>query len=201
MATGLLAVTFGPVRASGRGVNWRHGDSRVGPALAIRPIVPDDRAGLARFYAGLSPESLEARFHGAAPTGLRRSRSLLLRARPRRTRGVRRRGRRCRRTADDRRAPLHRAAWSGPRRRRRGRGRGRRRVAAAGCRAGAACRRDRLGGPPRGRAPVRVAAVGQRRDANLIRSTGHPVSFGASGAGTLEATLDVRGVSAAPRAA
>src|SRR5262245_40544521 len=33
----------------------------------IRAIGPDDRAALLRFYAGLSPESRQARFHGAAP--------------------------------------------------------------------------------------------------------------------------------------
>jgi GNAT superfamily N-acetyltransferase len=33
----------------------------------IRPIAPGDRDGLARFYAGLSADSLEARFHGATP--------------------------------------------------------------------------------------------------------------------------------------
>jgi acetyltransferase len=31
----------------------------------IRPIGPGDREALARFYARLSPDSLEARFHGA----------------------------------------------------------------------------------------------------------------------------------------
>ena len=36
---------------------------------------------------------------------------------------------------------------------------------------------------------------------NLIRSTGHPLSFGASGAGTLEATIDLSAASAALRAA
>ena len=33
----------------------------------IRPIRPEDCDGLLRFYAGLSPESRQARFHGAAP--------------------------------------------------------------------------------------------------------------------------------------
>jgi len=33
----------------------------------VRPIGPADRPALERFYAGLSPESREARFHGAAP--------------------------------------------------------------------------------------------------------------------------------------
>ena len=33
----------------------------------IRPIAPGDRDGLTRFYAALSPDSLEARFHGATP--------------------------------------------------------------------------------------------------------------------------------------
>lgn len=33
----------------------------------IRPITPADRDGLTRFYAALSPDSLEARFHGATP--------------------------------------------------------------------------------------------------------------------------------------
>lgn len=37
------------------------------PAYRIRAIAPEDRDGLARFYAGLSPDSLAARFHGAAP--------------------------------------------------------------------------------------------------------------------------------------
>jgi GNAT superfamily N-acetyltransferase len=31
----------------------------------IRPIEPDDRAALSRFYEGLSPDSLNRRFHGA----------------------------------------------------------------------------------------------------------------------------------------
>jgi acetyltransferase len=33
--------------------------------IGIRPIRPADRHGLERFYAGLSPDSLDARFHGA----------------------------------------------------------------------------------------------------------------------------------------
>ena len=33
----------------------------------IRPIAPDDRDALTRFYSALSPDSLEARFHGAMP--------------------------------------------------------------------------------------------------------------------------------------
>ncbi len=33
----------------------------------IRPIARSDRDGLTRFYADLSPDSREARFHGAAP--------------------------------------------------------------------------------------------------------------------------------------
>jgi GNAT superfamily N-acetyltransferase len=33
----------------------------------IREITPDDRDELRRFYAGLSPESRQARFHGTAP--------------------------------------------------------------------------------------------------------------------------------------
>jgi GNAT superfamily N-acetyltransferase len=33
----------------------------------IRPIAPGDRDGLTRFYSALSPDSLEARFHGATP--------------------------------------------------------------------------------------------------------------------------------------
>jgi len=36
-------------------------------AWLIRPIAPGDRDGLTRFYAALSPDSLEARFHGATP--------------------------------------------------------------------------------------------------------------------------------------
>ena len=40
----------------------------VPPAFSLRPIAPGDRADLASFYASLSPESREARFHGAAPT-------------------------------------------------------------------------------------------------------------------------------------
>lgn len=36
-------------------------------ACSLRPIVPGDRDALARFYSSLSPESREARFHGAAP--------------------------------------------------------------------------------------------------------------------------------------
>jgi acetyltransferase len=37
------------------------------PAISIRPIVPDDCLELARFYDGLSTDSLELRFHGASP--------------------------------------------------------------------------------------------------------------------------------------
>jgi len=33
----------------------------------LRPIAPSDREGLARFYADLSADSLESRFHGATP--------------------------------------------------------------------------------------------------------------------------------------
>jgi len=32
----------------------------------IRPVAQSDRRALTRFYAGLSPDSLEARFHGAS---------------------------------------------------------------------------------------------------------------------------------------
>ena len=40
--------------------------STVAPTtLRIRPIGPDDRERLTAFYAGLSEDSLEARFHGA----------------------------------------------------------------------------------------------------------------------------------------
>jgi GNAT superfamily N-acetyltransferase len=42
------------------------GASRV-KAYRIRPVALGDRAGLTRFYADLSPDSLEARFHGATP--------------------------------------------------------------------------------------------------------------------------------------
>jgi RimJ/RimL family protein N-acetyltransferase len=38
------------------------------PTHRIRPIVPDDREALARFYADLSEDSREARFLGATPT-------------------------------------------------------------------------------------------------------------------------------------
>ncbi len=34
--------------------------------VRVRVIRPDDRDALTRFYAGLSPDSLEARFHGAS---------------------------------------------------------------------------------------------------------------------------------------
>ena len=34
----------------------------------LRSITPNDQAGLTRFYAGLSPDSRAARFHGATPT-------------------------------------------------------------------------------------------------------------------------------------
>ena len=33
----------------------------------MRSIAPRDQAGLSAFYAGLSPDSRAARFHGAAP--------------------------------------------------------------------------------------------------------------------------------------
>lgn len=36
------------------------------PAFRIRAITPDDATALAAFYAGLSQDSLEGRFHGAA---------------------------------------------------------------------------------------------------------------------------------------
>jgi len=39
----------------------------VPESFRIRPIAPTDRAGLTRFYANLSTDSLEARFHGAIP--------------------------------------------------------------------------------------------------------------------------------------
>jgi acetyltransferase len=43
--------------------------STPAPALyRIRPIEPHDLAALTRFYAGLSADSRESRFHGAAPT-------------------------------------------------------------------------------------------------------------------------------------
>jgi acetyltransferase len=43
--------------------------SSPAPALyRIRPIDPRDQAALTRFYAGLSSDSRESRFHGAAPT-------------------------------------------------------------------------------------------------------------------------------------
>lgn len=35
------------------------------PTIQIRPIEPDDRAALSRFYEGLSQDSLNRRFHGA----------------------------------------------------------------------------------------------------------------------------------------
>jgi GNAT superfamily N-acetyltransferase len=35
--------------------------------IRVRPIAPGDRDGVTRFYAGLSPDSLEARFLGATP--------------------------------------------------------------------------------------------------------------------------------------
>ena len=38
------------------------------PPYRLRAITPGDRAGLTRFYAGLSPDSRTARFHGAGPT-------------------------------------------------------------------------------------------------------------------------------------
>ncbi len=37
-------------------------------AFSIRPISPDDREPLTRFYSALSADSVEARFHGALPT-------------------------------------------------------------------------------------------------------------------------------------
>ena len=40
--------------------------SLAGP-VRIRPIGPDDRDGLTRFYGSLSADSMEARFHGAMP--------------------------------------------------------------------------------------------------------------------------------------
>ncbi|MFI5225531.1 MAG: GNAT family N-acetyltransferase [Candidatus Limnocylindrales bacterium] len=41
--------------------------SKTQPSYHVRPIVPGDREGLTAFYAGLSADSREARFHGAAP--------------------------------------------------------------------------------------------------------------------------------------
>jgi GNAT superfamily N-acetyltransferase len=38
-------------------------------AFLVRAIVPADVAGLEAFYAGLSPDSREARFHGATTVG------------------------------------------------------------------------------------------------------------------------------------
>lgn len=39
--------------------------STFASTIRIRPIEPDDRAGLSRFYESLSPDSLNRRFHGA----------------------------------------------------------------------------------------------------------------------------------------
>jgi len=40
----------------------------VRPQYHLRSVAPDDRAGLTRFYGGLSRDSIAARFHGSAPT-------------------------------------------------------------------------------------------------------------------------------------
>ncbi len=40
-------------------------DPRLPPGIHIRPIRRGDTVALERFYAGLSPDSLDARFHGA----------------------------------------------------------------------------------------------------------------------------------------
>ena len=47
-----------------------HHDNRTvattfSPTIQIRPIEPDDRLALSRFYEGLSQDSLNRRFHGA----------------------------------------------------------------------------------------------------------------------------------------
>jgi acetyltransferase len=39
--------------------------SSLPPGILIRPIEPEDLERLEQFYAGLSPDSLQARFHGA----------------------------------------------------------------------------------------------------------------------------------------
>ncbi len=41
--------------------------SKTSVRYRVRPIGPADRDGLTAFYARLSPDSREARFHGAAP--------------------------------------------------------------------------------------------------------------------------------------
>ena len=69
-------VTFGPVRGRSRGVDCRHGRSPPRATFRVRAIGPDDREALVRFYAGLSPDSRAARFHGATGGSARRRPSI-----------------------------------------------------------------------------------------------------------------------------
>ena len=171
------------------------------PPFAIRAIVSDDREALARFYAGLSLESLELRFHGGSPlvsdSAARffcgpdhRAREGLI-AETVDSRGGRRIiGHLCIEPFGDGRPGVAEVAvavadaWQ-----RRGVGRA---LLAAGI---AWAERHGI---------ARLSASllwGNAAMLNLIRSTGHPVSFGASGAGTLEAIVDLRVVSTTPVAA
>lgn len=170
-------------------------------AFAIRAITPDDRGALGRFYAGLSSDSLEMRFHGGMPrvdtaaTGYfcgpdHRLREGLV-AEVVNALGTRTIvGHLCIEplgAADPGAAEVAVAvadAWQ-----RRGVGR---------ALLGAAIEWAGEHGISRLTASL---LWGNAPMLNLIRSTGRPVSFGAAGAGTLEAVLDVRTAVAVDRAA
>ena len=173
----------------------------LAPAFAVRPITPDDRDALATFYAGLSPDSLESRFHGAAPRVSDAVAQFFCGPDHLAREGL------VAETVDADGLPAivgHLCIEP--------LGAERGSVAEVAVAVADAWQRRGVG-----RALLAAAIdwadhhgvaglfaslrLGNAAMLNLIRSTGHPVSFGASGAGTLEAVLDVREVSAAPRAA
>ncbi|HEX5015270.1 MAG TPA: GNAT family N-acetyltransferase [Candidatus Limnocylindrales bacterium] len=170
-------------------------------AVAIRAITPEDRAGLGRFYAGLSAESLELRFHGGMPRVGDATTHYFCLPDHRRREGlvaevVNGEGRRtivghlCIEPVGSSQPDTAEIAvvvadeWQR-------RGVGRALLAAAIDWAGQHGFSRLTASLLWGNAPM----------LNLIRSTGRPVAFGASGAGTLEAVLDVQAAVAAPRAA
>jgi acetyltransferase len=169
-------------------------------AFAVRAITLDDRAALGRFYAGLSTESLEARFHGGMPrvadatTGYfcgpdHRIREGFL-AEVVNAQGLRTIvGHLCLEPLGTTPGVAEVAVAVADEWQRRGVGRALLRAAMEW--AADHEIRQLTASLLWGNAPM----------LNLIRSTGRPVSFGASGAGTLEAVVDVRAAPAVPRAA
>ena len=170
-------------------------------AFAIRAIVPDDREALERFYEALSADSLEARFHGGAPRISDSAACYFCGPDHRMREGfvaevVNAQGRRtivghlCIEPLEPARPGVAEVAVV---------------VADAWHRRGV------------GRTLLAAAIVwaehhgidhlsawllwGNAAMLNLVQSSGRPVSFGTSDAGTIEAIIDVRATSVAPRAA